>query len=1065
MKSPITPIEEKTKPQIKFATELTVLEKTFAGAVQFLKSTKVDSSANAKSLFELPWFLVLGGPQTGKSSLLAHSGLNFILTKKSTVSGHVIPTTRHCDLWVSREAVFFDTSGQFTLHDAVNQGSAQLWESFLDLLFKEKKEPIQGILLTLSLERLALQSKEEQSWHFQNISARLEELKSRQTHLAPIYLLLTKADCLAGFGEYFDDLSPEEREQPWGFSFNEEELNSAQTLLDTFTLKFNGLIQNLNERLMARLHSERDWHRRSAIKDFPLQIESLKKTLSYFLHKQLDNFTALSTFVLRGIYFTSAIPEEYVVDRLLKPLSQGFSLTHYTRPILAPQRQAREPFFLKNLFKKIILNDQKIFVFQKQLSQFSHKLWRRRTAVAAMSIAIVGTLLYWGYYISQNITHVAVAQKAITRYQFLTADMPTKDSSPQQSFSALSSLFNMQHAIEKAHLPKFLQWVSHGQDLSLPQQQTLQNGLQKILSWQLSQILTQELAKPTPSTSVVYGALKTAQAINHPNDYSKDYAKKWLLQYWQTNLQASNEEMAMIDTELKRINALPTITLNSTLVAKANDFLNQQPAERLVTAMLNTDYALDHASLIMKLPTDETLFQFKSNASNYNIPPQFTQKNFVDIYQQQLPYYLTQLQQGNSIVTNFSLDAANEDAILQKARDEYMTQYIATWQTVTQSIHLQNSTDFNKIQTTLAQMLNPHSTLSKLLNTIQMNTHVLYQNMPTPISLAFEEAAIVPAQTLDNDWYQDLNRLSHLVQNVNAAPNPTEKAFSLAEYRMTHVEAPDILSDLQDKSAVLPAPWQAWSQQILADTWQGLLAQSQTYINTAWQQQVLPSYNQAIAHHFPVDPNAKETIALNEFERFFAPQGTFSSFMKQYLNPFIDKENPTQWKVKTRDNMGLALSADTLQALRQTDMITQLFFNGDNHIANVQLALTPVLPDTIKDITVAVNGQTTTFDNKKAPPISIAWPATNAQQAQLSVTVHDVSGETHRFDSKGLWAWVKLLNDAKLQTTTTPSEIVFNLPLQGHDSVQYTLSSLTTPVNPFIPGILQGAMLPETMDS
>ena len=97
MKSPITPIEEKTKPQIKFATELTVLEKTFAGAVQFLKSTKVDSSANAKSLFELPWFLVLGGPQTGKSSLLAHSGLNFILTKKSTVSGHVIPTTTHCD--------------------------------------------------------------------------------------------------------------------------------------------------------------------------------------------------------------------------------------------------------------------------------------------------------------------------------------------------------------------------------------------------------------------------------------------------------------------------------------------------------------------------------------------------------------------------------------------------------------------------------------------------------------------------------------------------------------------------------------------------------------------------------------------------------------------------------------------------------------------------------------------------------------------------------------------------------------------------------------------------------
>ncbi len=154
MKLPI--IEEKIKPQIKFATELSVLEKTFAGAMEFLKNTKIDLDPKGKTLFDLPWFLILGGPQTGKSSLLAHSGLNFILTKKSTLPGHIIPTTRHCDLWVSREAVFFDTSGQFTLHDAATQGGAQLWEHFLELLFEEKKDPIQGIILILSLETFGL---------------------------------------------------------------------------------------------------------------------------------------------------------------------------------------------------------------------------------------------------------------------------------------------------------------------------------------------------------------------------------------------------------------------------------------------------------------------------------------------------------------------------------------------------------------------------------------------------------------------------------------------------------------------------------------------------------------------------------------------------------------------------------------------------------------------------------------------------------------------------------------------------------------------------------------------
>lgn len=1049
--------EEKIKPHIKFATELTVLEKTFAGAVEFLKSTKVDMDPKGKNLFELPWFLVLGGPQTGKSSLLSRSSLNFILTKKSTLPGHTIPTTRHCDLWVSREAVFFDTSGQFTLHDAAHQGSAQLWEHFLKLLFQEKKEPIQGIILILSLERLALQSKEEQSWHFQNIYERLEELRTKQTHTVPIYLLLTKADCLAGFSEYFDDLSPEEREQPWGLSFNEDELNSAQTLLDTFTLKFNGLIQNLNDRLITRLHSERDWHRRASIKDFPLQVESLKKTLGYFLHRQLDNFTTLSGFVLRGIYFTSAIPEEHIIDRLLKPLSQNFSITHYTKPVLASQRQANEPFFVKNLFRKVILADQRIFNLQKNITQFKTQLWQRRALLTAIATGIIASFFYWGYHISQNINNVAIAEKAISRYQFIATEIPN-DLSPQQSFEALSSLFNMQNAIDKARLPKVLQWMNHSKDLSLQQKITLANGLQKILSWQLSQILTQELARKNASPMVIYGALKTYQAINAPQQFEKDYAQNWLTRYWQDTFHPSNKELATIQSQFKHLASLPKVTLSPALLKQAYASLAALPPEKLLNAMVNSDYPLGNKPLMLKLPTDETLFQFKHNADNYSIPPQFTKENFMAVYDHELPNNLSRLQNGQSILMDYPIASADKDEILQKARDEYMAQYVATWQTVSQSIHLDEDTDLNKIQATLTQMVDPNSTLSTFLKNIQSNTKILYQGMPTPISLAFDNITLASANTLDKDWYHDLSRLNHLVSSVNTATHPMEKAFSLAQYRMTHLDDVDIFSDLHEKAELIPPSWQGWSQQLAAQTWQGLLLQSQNYIDSAWHDRIWPAYNDHIARRFPIDANAKEVIALNEFESFFASKGTFNAFMTQYLEPFIDKANPTQWQIKTRDGKGLSFSPETLENLRQTDLITQLFFNNKEHLADLQLAFIPTLSKNIKAITVEVDGKATVYDQQKARPVTLLWPS---ETHKIRLTVTDKSDQTHTLNADGLWAWVQLVDQGKLKATNTPTEVIFNLPADGANSIQYTLASLTTPINPFVPGVLQNVVLPE----
>ena len=53
------------------------------------------------------------------------------------------------------------------------------------------------------------------------IRKRIQELYERCGMRVPIYVMLTKCDLIAGFVEFFADLTKDEREQVWGMTFPE----------------------------------------------------------------------------------------------------------------------------------------------------------------------------------------------------------------------------------------------------------------------------------------------------------------------------------------------------------------------------------------------------------------------------------------------------------------------------------------------------------------------------------------------------------------------------------------------------------------------------------------------------------------------------------------------------------------------------------------------------------------------------------------------------------------------------------------------------------------------------
>ena len=66
------------------------------------------------SIYDLPWYLLIGEPQSGKSTTLKNSGLEFPVGADG-LSG--AGGTRNCDWWFSNEAVILDTAGRYATEE------------------------------------------------------------------------------------------------------------------------------------------------------------------------------------------------------------------------------------------------------------------------------------------------------------------------------------------------------------------------------------------------------------------------------------------------------------------------------------------------------------------------------------------------------------------------------------------------------------------------------------------------------------------------------------------------------------------------------------------------------------------------------------------------------------------------------------------------------------------------------------------------------------------------------------------------------------------------------------
>src|SRR5438552_9209289 len=152
-----------------------VLKDKMKDALATLKSA---SGGKGDFLYDLPWYVLIGPPGSGKTTALVNSGLKFPLSAGATPAAIAgVGGTRYCDWWFTEEDVLIDTAGRYTTQDSDAKADKQSWIAFLELLKKSRpRQPINGVMVAISLEDIMTLSPAELAAHSNAIRLRLLEL-------------------------------------------------------------------------------------------------------------------------------------------------------------------------------------------------------------------------------------------------------------------------------------------------------------------------------------------------------------------------------------------------------------------------------------------------------------------------------------------------------------------------------------------------------------------------------------------------------------------------------------------------------------------------------------------------------------------------------------------------------------------------------------------------------------------------------------------------------------------------------------------------------------------------
>ncbi|NRO97437.1 type VI secretion system membrane subunit TssM [Paraburkholderia sp. NMBU_R16] len=1056
-------------------------------------------------LYQLPWYVFIGAPGSGKTTALVNSGLSFPLAEqfgRAAIRG--VGGTRHCDWWFTNDAVLIDTAGRYTTHESNRALDEGEWNGFVELLKKYRaRQPLNGAMLTISVADLLSASEAERTQHAMVLRRRLQELRAQLGIQFPVYLLVTKADLLAGFMEYFSAFGRTERAQVWGFTFALRE-SGAPTfdLREAFDREYRLLNRRLNDALPELLSGQSDARHCEMAYLLPQQFADLQDMLGQFVAEVFSVSSLEPMPLLRGVYFTSGTQEGTAFDRVMSGIKRYLKIEGV--PPAAQAGSTGRSFFLKNLLQEHIFREAALAGTNMRWHERRRAL--RIAGYVALGLVLCLTVAAWmrsytrnRLYLDEVAARVPVVDAEVSRAKLADAD----------------DIARLLPALDKLRaLPASQRFDLHRPPLAyrwgLFQGEKIEEAADAVYRRALENVLLPLAARRMES------ALQEAR--NGSGEYAYAALKAYLMLYESAHYDPAFVQ-AVVDLELER--SLPAdfpvaqraslrshlaslfgdrvavspFPMNERLVADVRDRLRQIPFSQrlygqLASTMRASTAAYDFSVAQAVGPDASLVFRRRSGKGlDEGVPGLYTPEGYWNVFAKRLNDEIDRFGREEMWVLNRGASevpsAADEANWARNIRQLYLNDYVKTWDDYLADIALQRGATLTQsIQ--IARMLSSQdSPLVRLVRALARETalgeadgggeHALEVQVQDKVGEARSSLAQVfggvpagdtrsaPSPTRPEDavdaHFAGLRALAPASGGKGEqGAGPLDTTLKMIDALYTYLSATDdalrggatpppssAMDQVRAQAGRLPTPVREMLYDLSNAANGNVAAVEQKNIAQSAGTSVGDFCRQAIAGRYPFARGAARDVAPADFAHLFAPGALMDDFFQKHLQTLVNT-SAQPWRFDNRPTDANPSDAAMLASFEKAAVIRDVYFAGASHDAQLKVEIMPLDMDpSITEMVLDVDGQIIRYAHGPQVPATVQWPGPRGSN-QVRLQVFEQSGATGGFMTEGPWALHRLFDRASLSLGRAPEQMVASFTVDGKPlSLRVTAGSIRNP--------------------
>lgn len=973
---------------------------------------------------KLPWYLVIGTPSNGKTSALLQTSNDYLkLELNSDFSNQT------CKCWVNKQRVILDvtpTKKSINLNFGIDLNNAFWLGLFKYIRWHRLRRPINGVIVTLSLHELILQTEKSLLNYKQALQQTLSQIYQQFKRKIPVYFVITKCDLVSGFQDFFADLNKEDTEQLWGIIFPSKQLLSQKEISDYFDNEYDQLISCLNARLFLRLETEKDLHKRGVITYFPQQMQIFKSALKILLNN-------LEQCQVQGIYFTSSMQTGQPHDFLMSSLSNRFKLPDSS---LQHHPKQEKHFFIKNIFKQITYCETdwaNNSLYKKHIKPIS----KRNNSTATATILILG-LIGLSVSYARNIDNLELIQNSLPEYEQAIQQLSASNMNLADTLPVLNEVKHINDIYNDAS-SKWLLYLQIYQPNKINSATTaaMQHALNVVymprIAYHLEQLLNQN------NSEITYFALKGYLAFNHSSNAKIEWVKIPIAYDLAHNLNISNDTQTKLNNYLDQAiqNSVEQISANPTSIEKAQNKLKALSLYEFAYYELKTlsQKSGDGLNIRNKLGSVGNFFIFIKNGGA--IPLLYTKDGFKNLFKEESNAVVERTASTYKILglnTNIKTDELTNQ-LTPQLWARYNNDYANAWQTTLNGMHVAPFNNLSHAIDSLTLLDSTKSPLLKILKLTYQNTGTVFDKNLNVRKQFSALNNIVQTSLTENSRYKLITKNLAAVKNyliiLNNAPDSAQAEFIAARGYLQGADSP--IRQLKNLAQQMPTPLNQWLNEIADNSAGVLLSGAHRIIDNAWRTNVYPSYQTKIQGKFPFNKNNEMTVSLNDFGDFFRSGGTYSQFFQTYLKPFINTTH-SPWNLVLIGNHTLGLSDSTIKQLESANTIANTFFASGSNLPSIQFAIQPRLLDSqVSSVSVQLATQNLTYRHGPQQTFNWHWPDSSDTQ-QANVSYSDFKGQNNSQTFDGAWAWFRLLNNSQIAYSGHQGHYIWTVNLNNQQA-------------------------------